>query len=287
MTHLRKLIRQPAVHLRQASLGFGEGANRLEALHQLDLAIDEGEFVSLLGPSGCGKSTLISAIAGLTRLSGGELLVGGSPVHAPGAERGVVFQHHTLFPWKTVFQNVEFGLKNRRVKKRERVVAVSEMLAHVGLDEFAGHYPAQLSGGMQQRVNLARALVNRPKVLLMDEPFAALDAQTRLNMQELLLGLWGERRMTVLFVTHDVDEALFLADRVVVLSRRPAQIRSEIAVDLPRPRTTEVLTTPGFSGLKRECLELLRNESRGTPAFSRLKTANSTEMLVEVATEQM
>ncbi|HEU5080427.1 MAG TPA: ABC transporter ATP-binding protein [Opitutaceae bacterium] len=286
MSDLFKPDEAAGIRLKQASLSFGEGANRLEALHQLELTIPAGEFVSVLGPSGCGKSTLIGAIAGLAKLSAGELLVNGSAVRAPGAERGVVFQHHTLFPWKTVFQNVEFGLRNRGVKKPERTASVREMLAHVGLEEFTHHYPAQLSGGMQQRVNLARALVNRPKVLLMDEPFAALDAQTRLNMQELLLALWSERRMTVLFVTHDVDEALFLADRVVVLSRRPAEIRSEVVVELPRPRTTSVLTEPRFSSLKRHCLELLRNESRRSIRPPPGDAQASPEELVEAVTEQ-
>jgi NitT/TauT family transport system ATP-binding protein len=162
-----------------------------------------------------------------------------------------------LFPWKTVLENVAFGLKMQRIGKRERARAAREILAHVGLSEFAQHYPHQLSGGMQQRVNLARVLVNRPRVILMDEPFCSLDAQTRLQMQQMLLRLWHEFHMTVIFVTHDVDEAVFLSDRVVVLTPRPGTIKAELAVDLPRPRTLELLTSSEFTELKRRALRLL------------------------------
>jgi len=253
-----------SIRLRRVGICLGEGEGRVQALRDLDLTIAPGEFVSVLGPSGCGKSTLIGAVAGLTRVTAGGVEVDGQDVRRPGPERGVVFQHHTLFPWKTVFQNVEFGPKLRGVKRYERNAAVEEVLAQVSLEEFRHHFPAQLSGGMQQRVNLARALVNRPRVLLMDEPFAALDAQTRLLMQELLLELWSKYRMTVVFVTHDIDEALFLADRVVVLSRRPAEVRADLAVNLVRPRTSEALTAPTFIALKRRCLELLRDEARSS-----------------------
>lgn len=252
---------QGALSLRGVCIQFGEGETAVEALRDFDLAVRAGEFVSVLGPSGCGKSTLIGAIAGLSRLCGGEVHVDGKHVERPGPDRGVVFQQHTLFPWKTVRANVEFGLKLRGVGRREREEAARKILHRVGLDEFLDHFPAQLSGGMQQRVNLARALVNRPRVLLMDEPFASLDAQTRLLMQELLLELWGEYAMTIIFVTHDIDEALFLADRVVVLSRRPAEVRADIAVRLSRPRTAQALTSVAFTALKRRCLDLLRNES--------------------------
>lgn len=250
-----------SISLRSAGIRFGDGEGAVEALRDFDLTIAPGEFVSVLGPSGCGKSTLIGAIAGLTKLSAGNLAMDDQPVQRPGPERGVVFQHHSLLPWKTVFENVEFGPKLRGQKRSERAASVNEILRQVGLSEFRNHYPGQLSGGMQQRVNLARALVNRPRVLLMDEPFASLDAQTRLLMQELLLELWSRSRMTVVFVTHDIDEALFLADRVVVLSHRPAQVREELTVDLIRPRTPDTLTTVTFVGLKRRCLDLLRHES--------------------------
>jgi NitT/TauT family transport system ATP-binding protein len=252
-----------AVELRGVGIRFEAAEGAVEALRDFDLQIAPGEFVSILGPSGCGKSTLIGAVAGLTPFSSGEIRVDGLPVLRPGPERGVVFQQSALFPWKTVLGNVAFGLKMRGEGKGESRAKAHRILAEVGLDEFAGHYPSQLSGGMQQRVNLARALVNRPRVLLMDEPFSSLDAQTRLQMQELLLDLWQALRMTVIFVTHDVDEALFLGDRVAVISRRPGRVREEIPVDLRRPRTIDFLTSREFVTLKRRCIALLRAESDG------------------------
>lgn len=246
-----------AIALRGVGIHFGEGRTAVQALADIDLSIRPGELLSILGPSGCGKSTIIGAVAGFTRVSSGKLTVDEQQVRAPGPDRGVVFQQHTLFPWKTVLQNVEFGLKMRRIGKTERRRTAREILAHVGLSEFSEHYPHQLSGGMQQRVNLARVLVNRPRVILMDEPFCSLDAQTRLQMQRMLLELWHELKMTVVFVTHDVDEAVFLSDRVVVLTKRPGKIKAELPVDLPRPRDVELLTSPDFSRLKREALQLL------------------------------
>ncbi|HKP60812.1 MAG TPA: ABC transporter ATP-binding protein [Polyangiales bacterium] len=251
-----------SIALHGVEIHFGEGKNAVRALDGIDLEIQRGEFVSILGPSGCGKSTILGAIAGFTRLSAGDLRVDAGRVVGPGPDRGIVFQQHTLFPWKTVVDNVEFGLKMRGISRLERRKTAREILSHIGLVEFQDHYPHQLSGGMQQRVALARVLVNRPRVLLMDEPFCSLDAQTRLQMQEMLLSLWHELHMTVLFVTHDVDEAVFLSDRVVVLTKRPASIKESIAVDLPRPRTTDVLTSPEFTRLKRQTLELLLNETR-------------------------
>jgi NitT/TauT family transport system ATP-binding protein len=253
-----------AIALRGVDVHFGEGKTAVQALSGIDLQIEPGEFVSILGPSGCGKSTIIGALAGFTPVSSGELRVDSERVTAPGPDRGVVFQQHTLFPWKTVAKNVEFGLKMRSVGRAQRERQAREMLTLMGLGEFLSHYPHQLSGGMQQRVNLARVLVNRPRVILMDEPFCSLDAQTRLQMQELLLGLWQELHMTVVFVTHEVDEALFLSDRVVVLTQRPARIKTEVRVRLPRPRTRDLLTQPEFVGLKREVLELLLGEQFAT-----------------------
>jgi NitT/TauT family transport system ATP-binding protein len=246
-----------AISLRSVGILFGEGASAVEAVRGLDFDVAAGELVSLLGPSGCGKSSVVGAIAGFTPVSSGEVLVDEQPVRSPGPERGVVFQQHTLFPWKTVLENVEFGLKMRGVSRAQRRLEASEILAQVGLGDFLRHYPDQLSGGMQQRVSLARVLVNRPRVLLMDEPFCSLDAQTRLDMQQMLLELWQELHMTVVFVTHDVDEALFLSDRVLVSSRRPGRIAASLSVDLPRPRSSEVLTSLEFMRLKREALELL------------------------------
>ncbi len=252
-----------SIRARGVDIHFGSGKTAVQALRDIDLEVACGEFLSILGPSGCGKSTIIGAVAGFTRVSSGSLEVAGQAVRAPGPDRGVVFQQHTLFPWKTVQQNVEFGLKMRRVARVERIETTREMLSHVGLLEFCNHYPHQLSGGMQQRVNLARVLVNRPSVLLMDEPFCSLDAQTRLHMQELLLRLWHELHMTVVFVTHDVDEAVFLSDRVVVLTRRPGTVKADLRVTLPRPRQLGLLTSPEFAALKREAFELLLAERRG------------------------
>jgi NitT/TauT family transport system ATP-binding protein len=246
-----------AIYLRNVDIHFGDGNTAVQALRGIELNVAPGELVSVLGPSGCGKSTIIGAVAGFTRVSSGSLLVDGQEVRAPGPDRGVVFQQHTLFPWKTVLENVEFGLKMRRVGRAERRRAATEILEHVGLAEFRAHYPHQLSGGMQQRVNLARVLVNRPRVMLMDEPFCSLDAQTRLQMQRMLLELWHELHMTIVFVTHDVDEAVFLSDRVIVLSPRPGRVKAELAIELPRPRRVELLTSQGFMSLKRQALELL------------------------------
>jgi NitT/TauT family transport system ATP-binding protein len=249
-----------AIALHGVDIHFGEGKTAVQALSGIDLRIEPGEFVSILGPSGCGKSTIIGALAGFTAITSGELRVDSERVTAPGPERGVVFQQHTLFPWKTVAKNVEFGLKMRGVGRAERAEKAREILSSMGLAEFLSHYPHQLSGGMQQRVNLARVLVNRPRVILMDEPFCSLDAKTRLQMQELLLSLWHEFHMTVVFVTHEVDEALFLSDRVVVLTQRPARIKSELSIELPRPRTRDLLTSPEFVALKRRALDLLLGE---------------------------
>ena len=249
--------RRGAISLRGVGISFGEGSVAVEAVRGIDLRVEPGEFVSILGPSGCGKSTIIGAIAGYTMVSSGQVLVDEQPIHSPGPDRGVVFQQHTLFPWKTVRENVEFGLKMRRVNRSERRRIALEILEQVGLADFSQHYPAQLSGGMQQRVSLARVLVNRPRVLLMDEPFCALDAQTRLGMQQMLLELWREFHMTVIFVSHDVDEVLFLSDRVLVSSPRPGRIEATLSVDLPRPRDSLVLTSPEFMRLKRHAMELI------------------------------
>jgi NitT/TauT family transport system ATP-binding protein len=252
------------IEVRNVDIHFGEGRTAVQALQRISFDAEPGAFISLLGPSGCGKSTIIGAVAGFTPFSAGTVRVDGQLVGAPGPDRGVVFQQHTLFPWKTVFKNVEFGLKMRGVPAAERKRATREILIRVGLGDFLHHYPSQLSGGMQQRVNLARVLVNRPRVLLMDEPFCSLDAQTRQQMQEMLLELWREYHMTVIFVTHDVDEALFLSDRVLVLTERPGRIKAAFESDLPRPRTLDLLTTPEFMRLKRRAMDALKREAPGT-----------------------
>lgn len=249
-----------AVQLRSVSISFGAAAHSVVAVRNIDLDVLPGEFIAILGPSGCGKSTLLGAVAGFTPVSAGEIVMDGEVVRQPSAERGMVFQHHTLFPWKTVLGNTEFGLKMRGVRRAERRERARNILQRVGLGESERRYPEQLSGGMQQRVNLARVLVNRPRLLLMDEPFSALDAQTRLQMQELLLELWQELRMTVIFVTHDIDEAIFLSDRVVVFSSHPGRIKVEVPVELDRPRFTDTLTSPEFMRLKRGCMESIRDE---------------------------
>src|SRR2546425_2564432 len=240
---------------------FGRNGRAVEAVRRFTLMTTPGEFVALLGPSGCGKTTLLNVVAGFVTPTVGQVVVDGAVVIAPGADRGMVFQQHSLFPWKTVLGNVEFGLKMRGVSKAERTAQARDYLSLVGLSGFEGAYPGELSGGMQQRVGIARVLVNRPRVMLMDEPFGALDAQTRLAMQELLLGVWREVKTTVLFVTHDIDEAIFLADRVVVMTARPGQIRDLMPVKLTRPRPAEVIATPEFMALKARVLAQVREES--------------------------
>ncbi|MBC3361857.1 ABC transporter ATP-binding protein [Pseudomonas sp. SWRI154] len=247
------------IDIRQLSIVLGQGAQAFEAVQGLDCQIEAGQFVCILGPSGCGKSTLLGALAGHLQQSTGTLNVDGAPVTGPSLQRGMVFQQHTLFPWRSVRDNVAFGLKMRGLGKAERHRSADEILTQVGLDGFAGHWPDQLSGGMQQRVEIARVLVNRPRLLLMDEPFGALDALTRMNMQELLLDIWMRIRTTVVFVTHDIDEALFLADRLLVMSPRPGRIIEDLRLDFPRPRTTGLVTSPEFSQLKRHCLALLHH----------------------------
>lgn len=250
------------ISIRNAGICFPASGRVVEAVRDISLDFSPGTFTTLLGPSGCGKSSLLGAIAGFVPLTQGQILVDHRPVERPDGSRGVVFQHHNLFPWKTVRGNVEFGLKMRGVRKPERRRLVDEILDRVRLNGFQLSYPGHLSGGMQQRVNLARVLVNRPTVMMLDEPFAALDAQTRLQMQEMLLELWNDLKMTIVFVTHDVDEAILLSDRVVVMSRRPGRIRADFEVPLARPRIADQLTSAEFNRLKKYCLELLREESR-------------------------
>ena len=217
-------------------------SERVLALSAIELEIPEGQFVAIVGPSGCGKSTLLSIVAGLTAPTQGQVLLDGNPVKGPGPDRGVCFQDYALFPWMSVLQNVAFGLKARGIPKGEREQRALEFIHRVQLDGFESRYPHELSGGMRQRCALARVLANEPEVLLMDEPMAALDAQTRQIMQDDLLRIWGEGchapRKTVLYVTHSIDEAVYLADRIVVMSSRPGQIKADIANDFARPRAT-------------------------------------------------
>ncbi|MFZ4406098.1 MAG: ABC transporter ATP-binding protein [Paracraurococcus sp.] len=232
------------------------------ALQPTTLAVAPGEFVAILGPSGCGKSTLLRIVAGLDQPSGGTVTLDGTPVTRPGPDRGMVFQSYTLFPWLTVAQNIRYGLAERRLPEAEQAAIAARFIDRVGLRGFENHWPKQLSGGMQQRCALARALANDPEILLLDEPFGALDHQTRELMQELLLEIWEADRKTVLFVTHDIDEAVFLANRVLVMSARPGRIKAEVAVPLPYPRDWTVKTTPEFGALKARLMAEIREEVR-------------------------
>ncbi|SFK58994.1 ABC transporter ATP-binding protein [Methylocapsa palsarum] len=251
----------PAVgrlEIHDLSIRFGTNP----VIENFGLTVEPGEFVCLLGPSGCGKSTVLNAVAGFVPVESVTVSVDGRPVKGPGVDRGMVFQQYSLFPWKTVLENVAFGPRMQGASRAKARSMARTYLEFVGLLAFADRYPATLSGGMQQRVGIARALVNHPSVLLMDEPFGALDAQTRGLMQENLLRLWEEIRATVLFVTHDIDEALYLADRVVIMSAPPGRVLLNLAIDLPRPRPDDVFALPAFAAAKRQCLTLIRQESQ-------------------------
>ncbi|GAC1317608.1 MAG: ABC transporter ATP-binding protein [Collimonas sp.] len=231
------------------------GKQPVTALQPTSLAIQENDFITVLGPSGCGKSTMLRIIAGLDKPTSGQVLLDGQRVTSPGPDRGVVFQSYTLFPWLTVRENICFGLREKGMPLKEQAEIAERFTNEIGLRGFEDHYPKMLSGGMQQRVALARALANDPKVLLLDEPFGALDNQTRVLMQELLLSVWDAHKKTVVFVTHDIDEAIFLANRVMVFSARPGRIKRELKIDFPYPRRYTLKTTPRFSEYK----SILRN----------------------------
>ncbi|TDH61844.1 ABC transporter ATP-binding protein [Dankookia rubra] len=241
--------------------GRGRAAPTL-ALQPTSLEVAPGEFVAILGPSGCGKSTLLRIVAGLDQPSAGSVALDGAPVTGPGPDRGMVFQSYTLFPWLTVERNIRYGLEERGLPEAEQRAIAARFIDRTGLRGFENHWPRQLSGGMQQRCALARALANDPEILLLDEPFGALDHQTRELMQELLLEIWQADRKTVLFVTHDIDEAVFLANRVLVMSARPGRIKAEVAVPLPYPREWTVKTTPEFGALKARLMAEIREEVR-------------------------
>ena len=227
------------------------------ALSSIDLDIGEDEFLTILGPSGCGKSTLLNIIAGFEQATDGEVRLDGQIIRNPGPDRGVVFQEYALFPWLNVAQNIEFGLRERGVPKAERKDRLTRQISTVGLDGFEDRFPQELSGGMRQRVALARVLVNDPKILLMDEPFAALDAQTRTIMQTELLRVWSAERRTALFVTHNIEEAVLLGDRLVVMTARPGRIKEIVNVKLPRPRD---VTSAEFNEIRRYVASLLESE---------------------------
>lgn len=247
-----------AIHIKQLDKVYPTEPP-VRALDKIDLDVGAGEFVALLGPSGCGKSTLLNLVAGFEQLTAGELTVAGEPVSRPGPDRGVVFQEAALFPWLNVWDNVVFGPRTQGLPKSEYEQRAHEMIEIVGLSDFKQHLPVQLSGGMRQRVGIARILTLGSRVLLMDEPFGALDAQTRLTMQELLLSVWQKLKPTVVFVTHDIDEALFLADTIYVMSARPGRIQARMEVPLARPRSIEDTTSETFNRMKREILQQIRH----------------------------
>ena len=257
-----KSVGKGTITVADVSIIFGRGADEHRAVDNTDLVINAGDFVCILGPSGCGKSTLLNAIAGYVKPTTGTVNVDDEKVEKPGPDRGMVFQQYSLLPWKTVFDNVAFGPRMAGVSKRESSSIANTFLNMVGLTKFSHRYPAELSGGMQQRVGIARALANYPSVLLMDEPFGALDAQTRLTMQESLLDIWKVCGTTIVFVTHDVDEAVFLSDRVLIMSAAPGRIVEDLHIDLPRPRDIDMVVKPAYLKARKSCLDIIRIESK-------------------------
>jgi len=254
--HVAKLEIQDVLLRYDSKTGDG-----VVALENISLSVEDGELSVIVGPSGCGKSSLLRLVAGLRRPTGGSIKLDGEEVTKPGKERGMVFQSYTLFPWLTVQANVEFGPRIANKPAAEREEVTRHFINEVGLTGFEDAFPKQLSGGMMQRVALARALANDPEVLLMDEPFGALDAQTRSLMQELLLTIWEHSKKTVLFITHDIDEAIFLGERVYVMSARPGHIKEDFDVPIPRPRDVNVLTSPEFMEMKRNVMHLIHEEA--------------------------
>lgn len=255
-------IKLKVTNLQKVFPANGRKEKDLDALKDINLEVKESEFVVMVGPSGCGKSTLINIIGGLADATEGSVEIDGREVSGPGADRGMVFQGYSLFPWLTVQKNIEFGLKMKKVPKAEREKIAQEYIQLVGLSGFENSLPKQLSGGMKQRVAIARTLANQPEILLMDEPFGALDAQTRVVMQELLAKISRETKNTILFITHDIDEAILLADRIYVMSRRPGTIREVMEVNIPGERNHEILVTPEFLAMKRKIMEMLWQESQ-------------------------
>jgi NitT/TauT family transport system ATP-binding protein len=245
-------------------------ATEFEAIKQLDLTVKKGEFLVIVGPSGCGKSTFLDMIAGLAKPSSGEIYIDGKLITGPALDRGIVLQGYALFPWRTVRKNVEFGLEIKKVPKSERKAISQRYIDLVGLQNFEERYPHELSGGMKQRVAIARALAYDPEVLLMDEPFAAVDAQTRESLQEELLRIWEKTKKTIVFVTHAIDEAVFLADRVAVMTANPGTIKEIVSINLPRPRDG-IRSSAEFGWMRHKIWELLQNE---LPPTSKPPTSN-------------
>ena len=244
-----------AVH--GVTMTFETRTGTVTALDDISLEVPDASFACIVGASGCGKSTLLNIMAGLVRPSAGTVTVDGRPVEGPGADRGMVFRSYTLYPWLRVRENVEFGPSLRGVSAGERRKVSDQLLREMKLSDFARAYPRELSGGMKQRVAIARALANDPQVLLMDEPFGALDALTRSSAQRFLTGIWEQHRRTIAFVTHDIDEAIFLGDTVFVMTPRPGRIREVLEIDIPRPRTLDDMATTRFAELKHRILSLI------------------------------
>jgi NitT/TauT family transport system ATP-binding protein len=254
-----------SIAARNVSMVFETRTGELRALDDVTVEIPDAHFSCIVGASGCGKSTLLNIMAGLVRPTAGTVEVGGEPIEGPGADRGMVFQSYTLYPWLRVRENVEFGPALKGVSKAERRRIADRLIEEMGLTEFARAFPKELSGGMKQRVAIARALANEPKVLLMDEPFGALDALTRASAQRFLTDVWEQHRRTIAFVTHDIDEAIFLGDTVFVMSRRPGRIREIVEVGIPRPRSLDDIGTARFAELKHHILSLIFGDE-GVPA---------------------
>ena len=265
----------PKISVRDVRKTFTLKNEEFVALGGVDLDIADNEFVTVVGPSGCGKSTLMNILAGLDEPSAGTALVDGTPVDGPGPERGVIFQQYALFPWLTVRQNVEFGLKTAKVPRAERRERADYFIRMVGLEQFADALPKMLSGGMKQRCAIARAYAVNPSILLMDEPFGALDALTRVKLQEQLLDTWSQEKRTVMFITHDVDEAVFLANRVIVMAARPGRIFDVIDVDLPYPRTEDVRLSPEFGELRNRVWHSVYHQSTATAGDSGPRSTSS------------
>jgi NitT/TauT family transport system ATP-binding protein len=257
-------VRKPTrghIEARDISVRFGQNGKAFDAVSEVSLEVRPGEFVSIIGPSGCGKSTLLNIVAGFLHPTQGEVLVDRTAIRGPGADRGVVFQQYSLFPWLSVRENVEFGLKMQGMGRASREVKARTLLGLAGLLSFENHFPSQLSGGMKQRVGIVRALATSPQVMLMDEPFGALDAQTRVVMQEILTNMWEQLQLSVLFITHDIEESIFLSDKIYVMTARPGRIKAEIVIPLPRPRTPEMMSSPEFLAIHHRLRTLIREES--------------------------
>jgi NitT/TauT family transport system ATP-binding protein len=254
-------INKGKVTVTNFSLSYETLDGPVEAVSDTSICVNPGEFVSIIGPSGCGKSTLLNAVAGFLKPTKGEVAIDGEHVEGPSADRGMVFQQYSLFPWKTVRENVEFGLKMKGMDRSTREQSARTLLGLAGLLSFEKQYPDSLSGGMKQRVGIIRALATGPKVLLLDEPFGALDAQTRVIMQQILTNMWQRLKTSVLFVTHDIDEAIFLSDRVYCMTARPGTIKAEVAIPLARPRQPSMMMSSEFLTLRRGFMGLIREES--------------------------